>query len=319
MNRIRVIERQTGKSVPLTRGAKLLAGSPLCNPWRHLRLEHLQVVPFENPEAILERCHLIGMVSHGRPCVEWVINGHVSTHTFRPQELSLLPMGPRPCARSPDEHEAVVAAIDHDFVVNLAIEAGFVSNVELVRTVPISDPLLASCLHSLKDEIESGFPGGKLYGDSLTHTIAIRLLTHYSTVRRSEEHSSNHKLEGSKLKSAIDYLKEHFQEDISLSQLAVITHLSPNHFLRMFKAATSLTPHQYLIHYRIKLSRELLLRDDLSIKQVAKEVGFCDASHFARYFKRIMGVSPHQYTKAAGSATIEGHQSDSQMLLDEIV
>ncbi len=295
-----MLNRDTGKLIPLVAGAKTVVCSPRCAPWQHLRLEQFGVPPFENPEIVLEREHLISMnLSSSEPLVEWLHEGKFHSHAFREMELSLLPLGPAGRWRSGDQHECIVATIGHDFIVDVALEGGLSSYFEVVSRVPFFDSFLASCLVQLRDEVRDGFPGGALYGDSITAAMAMHLLTRYSSNRRLQQEAGG-RLDRSKLKDIIDFIKENSNTDLSLSDLAAFANLSPNHFLRLFKAATSLTPHQYLIRYRIQLGRKLLLPGNLSVKQVARQVGFCDASHFARYFKRIMQISPHQFTKLDG-------------------
>lgn len=297
LGRIHVRERESGKLIPLTGGGRSILSTPRNSPWKHLRLEHLGVEPYEMDEAESEREHLVGLVtSSHHPFVEWRKEGKLRSHTFRAGEMVLSPMGQLGSWRSADSHEAMVIALNHQFLVDRALEAGLSSFFEILDKVPFVDDFLAACMARLAEEVKEGFPGQQLLGDSIATNIGIHLLARHASIKLVDE--SGARLDGTKLRTVIDYMKEHYQEDVSLSQLAEIAHVSPSHFLRMFKAATSFTPHQYLINYRIELGRELLLKGDCSVKQVARSVGFCDSSHFTRYFKRIMNMSPNQFCKS---------------------
>ena len=81
---------------------------------------------------------------------------------------------------------------------------------------------------------------------------------------------------------------------VTLDEIAAIAGLSRFHFLKAFTAQFGLTPHAYQIHLRIERSLPLL-RQGMSLTQVAETMGFNDQSHFIRHFKRIMGVTPGQY------------------------
>jgi AraC family transcriptional regulator len=71
-------------------------------------------------------------------------------------------------------------------------------------------------------------------------------------------------------------------------------------FARLFKEATGLPPHQYVIARRVERARQLLQGSaDLSLAEVAAHAGFSDQSQFARHFKRLVGVTPGQFRTSA--------------------
>ena len=73
--------------------------------------------------------------------------------------------------------------------------------------------------------------------------------------------------------------------------------LSPFYFQRLFLKETGLSPHEYLVHFRLKKARELLIRGS-SIAGAVYDTGFVDQSHFSRAFKRFVGVTPGEYVYA---------------------
>lgn len=91
-----------------------------------------------------------------------------------------------------------------------------------------------------------------------------------------------------------DYLKSHFAENITLSQLASITNLSPFYLLRVFHNQVGFPPHEYQTQVRIAHARKLIRKGN-SILQAALETGFFDQSHLSRNFRRIVGMTPGQY------------------------
>jgi AraC-like DNA-binding protein len=70
--------------------------------------------------------------------------------------------------------------------------------------------------------------------------------------------------------------------------------LSPSHFARAFKDSQSVAPHRYILECRVKRTQELLATD-LSLSEIAVEVGFSDQSHLTRWFREIVGVTPGSY------------------------
>jgi AraC family transcriptional regulator len=93
---------------------------------------------------------------------------------------------------------------------------------------------------------------------------------------------------------ATDYVYAHYNKAISLDELAGISCLSKFHFLRLFKQFFGETPHQFVSRIRIEKGKSLL-RQPVSIKSVADEVGFQDASSFSRSFYRQIGVYPETF------------------------
>jgi AraC-like DNA-binding protein len=75
--------------------------------------------------------------------------------------------------------------------------------------------------------------------------------------------------------------------------------LSPYHFLRSFKAATGVTPHQWLLRARLHQAAARLATSHVPVTDIALEVGFEDLSNFTRTFRAEFGASPRQYRLAA--------------------
>ncbi|WP_342360876.1 AraC family transcriptional regulator [Terrarubrum flagellatum] len=95
------------------------------------------------------------------------------------------------------------------------------------------------------------------------------------------------------------WLDGNAHEEIDLEQIAARFDLSAFHFLRVFKAALGVTPHQYLVRCRLRHAARLLAEEAAPITDVAYDVGFADLSNFVRTFHRAAGVSPRRYRDAA--------------------
>ena len=96
---------------------------------------------------------------------------------------------------------------------------------------------------------------------------------------------------------AVDYIHNHYMEDISVNQLAEILYVSPYHLCHEFKNATGKTIIQYLNTTRILHAQRLMLETDYNITQISREVGFSNLTHFNRTFKKITGVAPREKKK----------------------
>lgn len=92
------------------------------------------------------------------------------------------------------------------------------------------------------------------------------------------------------------YMKNNYNKELKVGQLALMAGLSTNHFIRAFKQHTEKTPMAYLLQERIKKAKQLLFASE-RIKQIAKEVGYKDEHYFSRVFKKSEGVAPARYLK----------------------
>jgi two-component system, response regulator YesN len=112
-----------------------------------------------------------------------------------------------------------------------------------------------------------------------------------------------HSLTGSKkaysreVQLALQYIKENYQNDISLHQAASIVNLSTNYISTVFKAEMGVSFVDYVTQYKIEKTKELLLGTSFKLHEVADKVGFNDVSYFCRVFKKITGYTPNDFKK----------------------
>lgn len=83
----------------------------------------------------------------------------------------------------------------------------------------------------------------------------------------------------------------------SLEELADVAGLTPSHFCRVFRKATGLTPHQYVMKTRLDKAQQLLHTTEMSMAQIAEGLGFASQSHFTRAFRQFAGEAPSEFRK----------------------
>lgn len=98
-----------------------------------------------------------------------------------------------------------------------------------------------------------------------------------------------------------EFIHEHMQETILLGDLARAAKLHPTYFSDRFRELVGVRPLEYLMRRRMERAQYLLLTRRAPVKQVAAEVGICDAAYFTRAFTRICGMSPTDYRTAHSS------------------
>jgi AraC family transcriptional regulator len=187
---------------------------------------------------------------------------------------------------------ALILSLPPSLLNTVAEEYGFDSRrVEIRNRFQIRDVQLENICWALKSEMESNYPSGRLYMDSLAVSVTSRLVSTYSSMAHPPVEQSGG-LGGRRLKQTLSYIEDHLSEDLSLSQLASISGISSSHFKSLFRESTGVPLHQYVIQRRLDRAKDLLMTGKLSIAEIALETGFSHQSHLARHLRRASGLSP---------------------------
>jgi AraC-like DNA-binding protein len=93
----------------------------------------------------------------------------------------------------------------------------------------------------------------------------------------------------------LEYIDTNLASELSLTDLSGFAAMSKYHFLRTFKHATGLTPHQYILGRRMRRAAVAIRTSRMPIADVAADQGFGDLSTFNHTFRRIMGVTPKAF------------------------
>ena len=92
-----------------------------------------------------------------------------------------------------------------------------------------------------------------------------------------------------------DYIAEHLEKEITLSDLARVSLFSPFHSHRLFREHTGLTPAEYIRRMRLSQSALRLKNEDCRIIDVAMDLGFGSVDGYTRAFHRMFGCNPKEY------------------------
>ena len=152
---------------------------------------------------------------------------------------------------------------------------------------PIDREELTEILRKAIEEIENRDRGTQ-YVTKLKQEIAK--LSH--TGQEEETYSVN-AVEA--VQKAVEYMKQHSNEDLSLESIAEKVHVSPAYFSQIFKREMGAGFSDYLNGLRIEKAKVLLKQPFLKINEIADIVGYRSIVHFNRTFKRYVGVTPSEY------------------------
>lgn len=115
-------------------------------------------------------------------------------------------------------------------------------------------------------------------------------IVHHTAVRRGDNPTASRTVQTLKR-----YIHENYSEKINLEQLARQVHLSPYHMSRVFKKETGIAPIQYVMSYRVEVSKQYLLTSADTMESIAERVGYESETHFQHIFRRLTGSTPGQY------------------------
>ncbi len=94
------------------------------------------------------------------------------------------------------------------------------------------------------------------------------------------------------------FMNDNLHDRLSTRKLGILVELSESRLRHLFAAQTGVSLQQYLGGLRLDRAKQLLEGTQLTIDEVAIEVGWQDRSHFERRFKRAYGTTPAQYRTA---------------------
>ena len=131
--------------------------------------------------------------------------------------------------------------------------------------------------------------------EELTH-ILLYCFKHYEKDILFPKIESN--IDESRLESMLDFIHNHYFENINLKDIALASNIGERECLRCFKRTIGIAPIQYLLKYRLMQSASLLLsKPTWSIVAIANACGFDYASYYAKQFKKYYLCSPKEYRK----------------------
>lgn len=110
-----------------------------------------------------------------------------------------------------------------------------------------------------------------------------------------ENMNEKHNISNFVILRAIDYIREHYQESISLEEIAGNLEITPEYLSTLFNREMGENFSGFLKKFRISHAKRLLKETDKKIYEIASEVGYADPKYFNRVFKEVEGISPGDF------------------------
>ncbi len=288
------------KPISLTREEEVLKMYPrppiltsLQTSWQGFSLGYMCQPACEIPEISTPRWHSLGIFTHGARVInaERKIDGRKHRDAVVGGDIVIIPANIGSQVAWDAEGDFIMLGIEPQFFARAVDEAGEAKEIELISHFSTPDPLVYQIAIALKNTLENNPNGSRLYAETMVNALSVHLMQHYSAKKPKLQEYING-LPKRKLQQVIDYINTYLEQDLGLVELAALVQMSPHYFCQLFKQSTGLTPHQYIIKCRVKRAKELILKQEMTIAEIAQSVGFANQSHLNLHFKRLLGVTP---------------------------
>ncbi len=156
---------------------------------------------------------------------------------------------------------------------------------------------------SLKQTMENCY--GEFLSKELCYTLRIRgmlsmmmaeILSTYSNRRDGDRIVYQNVL---RLRPTLSYISENYRSRISVGDLAEQILVTPDYYTKLFRDSIGKTTVDYINCERINHGMILLLETDLSVSEIAEQIGLGSGNYFSKLFKATIGTSPLAYRKSA--------------------
>jgi AraC family transcriptional regulator len=207
-------------------------------------------------------------------------------------DVEIIPWGMSGSWELKQRDTAFVMSLSRGLLRRAAEESGHDgAGMELLSRFHTRDIQIEHMAWALKNEMENGYPCGRVYTDSLALALAARLVRRHSSLSCPSS-CANGKMPLRKLKEVLLFIDDHLAQDPSLADIASVAGLSVSHCSTLFRAAMGVPVHQYVLRRKVERAAWLLRESQLPISQVALETGFAHQSHLALHMRRILGTTP---------------------------
>jgi AraC-like DNA-binding protein/ligand-binding sensor protein len=145
--------------------------------------------------------------------------------------------------------------------------------------------------------------------EALLGIVAEHIASVYTTLASTykDVHNTEKKSNSSAtyiLYHSLEYIKQNFADTIAVKDICNFCHCSESYINHIFKKNMKINVKGYINKLRIEQSKEYLLNSNLSIADIAMQVGYSDPNYFSVVFSKICGISPTEYKKRFSTATI---------------
>jgi len=222
---------------------------------------------------------------------------------FVPGDIHVIPQESNVSLLATGASHAIVVSFDNKVLERSGEENDRVgTGSSLVLHLGIRDLQMQCLLSAIEEELRSGCHTGSGYLRQLGGALTSYLVRRYSTATEAGPPLSEG-LPANRLRSVLDHIHTHLEEGLTVTELAGMVSMSPQHFANLFRRSTGLAPHRYVLGRRIERAQHLLSTTNLSLAEITLESGFASQSHFTDVFRKMLGTTPRRYRSRSVSTS----------------
>ncbi len=133
--------------------------------------------------------------------------------------------------------------------------------------------------------------------------MAARACYHQLLVQILRDHDRSQNLQNTQepsrpIRLALEWLEQRLGDALSVTDLAEVSGLSESHFRQRFHQEMGISPSDFIARKRVQKAKTMLRGSDLSITEIAFQLGFQSSPYFAAVFKKLTGHTPSQFRDA---------------------
>ena len=169
-------------------------------------------------------------------------------------------------------------------------------SIRVSRFIKLPDAVLMKLRDATKFSQEKTF-GHELFVKSVLFDIisCVLLTNQYVEITDNRRAEQSHTVNA--VEDTLNYIREHYRENITLDDILKITSYSKSHFIRLFKKHMGMNLTDYINKYRIEKSCLELIYTSKNVTEIATENGFNTVQYFSKMFKSYMKCTPKQYQR----------------------
>jgi AraC family transcriptional regulator len=294
-----VLEHNTGRKRPVRANEPELSSARA--GWKGLLVEE-HPADSNELDQVSTLDHTIFVQLDGSASLDWRSDGLTLSRTLAPGNVGIIPAGLTFSSRYRGEGGVLAVHLEPSVVTAAAIEVSGSDRVELLTSHGNHEPLIRELAMGLREEARGPVAEGRLYAEALGSALAAHLVRRHSISKPTTPRTGG--LSKIQLRRVIEFIHERLADDISLDEIASVAQLSQFHFSRLFKQSTNSSVHEYVTRCRVERAKQLLASGELTITDVALQVGFYDQSHLTHHFRRVLGTTPGAFAREMRSRRV---------------
>ena len=261
-----------------------------------MSVRYFQAEPDTMPEEVFSEHHVLLNFNAHPMRVQNKRNGELRDFEVICDDIILTPAGMRSGWRWFGRSDVIVITLDPVRVEKFALtELGILLDRNQLADLPyFSDPDLCAAGAMLREAITNDDMTSGVMFEAMSRVFLVKLLQRYGKTR-NENTVLSAKFTSSHYQRVLAHIRSHFDQTISVDDLAAQAGMSAGHFSRVFKKTLGETPMQYLLAYRIEQAIDMMEDVARPLGDIAFACGFSDQAHFSRCFKQVTGQTPREH------------------------